>query len=102
MKTGIKYKDKLIMDSRFPLVKPKRCAEGLDVGCKRKRSQRFPSLNLFKESKTNEINITEGGKKKLNVHHVLGTILHLTVTTTCGGNDYYSHFTDKNTRCSSG
>lgn len=58
MKTGIKYKDKLIMDSRSPQVKPKRCADGLDAGYKRKRSQGVPSLNLVKESKTNEINMT--------------------------------------------
>lgn len=42
------------MGSRLTLVKPKGFA---DVGYKRKGSQGFLSLHLFKESKTNCINI---------------------------------------------
>lgn len=86
------------MGSRLTLVDPKRFADGLDLGYKKKRSQGFLSLNLLKGSRTNDINIQ---RKEIECHHVLGTFLHLTVTTVYGGaGDYYSHFTDKKTRCS--
>jgi len=54
------------MGSRSTLVEPKGFADDLDVGYKIKRSQGFPSLNLFSGSKLYKQN-TEGRKKKLNV-----------------------------------
>lgn len=57
-------KDKLILGSRSNLVEPKGFADELDVGYKVKRSQGFPSLSLFKGSKTNYINNIKGKKKK--------------------------------------
>lgn len=55
LKTVVNNKGKLVRGSRSTLVESKEFGVALDVGYKIKRSQGFPSLNLFSGSKTNYI-----------------------------------------------